>query len=90
MDDLTFGTRDKRGNWKPNERLEIAPLFVFPPRPLAFLRWLPGYFLPWNALFAAAAVAYWHLVVGSDGTYEGPAGEATFGARLVNATGACP
>lgn len=63
MDDLAFGTRDKRGNWKPGEALEIAPLFVFPPKPLAFLRWLPGYFLPWNALFAASAVAYWHVVV---------------------------
>ena len=29
-----------------------------PPRPLAFLKWLPGYFLPWNLLFAASAVAY--------------------------------
>ena len=24
MDDLKFGTRDKRGNWFPNEPLEIA------------------------------------------------------------------
>src|SRR3984957_20759160 len=34
------------------------PVFVLPPRPLDFLRWLPGYFLPWNLLFAASAVAY--------------------------------
>lgn len=28
MDDLRFGTRDKRGNWKPNEKLEVAPLLA--------------------------------------------------------------
>jgi sterol desaturase/sphingolipid hydroxylase (fatty acid hydroxylase superfamily) len=63
MDDLKFGTRDKRGNWKPNAPLEIAPVFVFPPRPLAFLKWLPGYFLPWNVIWMVSALAYWFLVV---------------------------
>ena len=63
MDDLIYGTRDKRGNWTPNGKLEPAPLFVLPPKPLAFLRWLPGYFLPWNLLFALSAVAYWHYVI---------------------------
>jgi sterol desaturase/sphingolipid hydroxylase (fatty acid hydroxylase superfamily) len=63
MDDLSFGTRDKRGNWKPSGKLEVAPLYALPPRPLALLRWLPGYFLPWNALFAVSAVAYWYWAV---------------------------
>ncbi len=59
MDDREFGTRDKRGNWTPHERLEIAPVFVFPPRPLAFLKWLPGYFLPWNMLWLLSAWLWW-------------------------------
>lgn len=63
MDDLMFGTRDKRGNWKPNDRLEVAPLFALPLRLGALLRWLPSYFLPWNVLFAASAVAYWHYII---------------------------
>jgi sterol desaturase/sphingolipid hydroxylase (fatty acid hydroxylase superfamily) len=63
MDDLMYGTRDQRGNWKPSGRLEIAPLFVLPPRPGDFLHWLPSYFLPWNLLFAASAAAYWQFVV---------------------------
>ena len=25
MDDLKFGTRNKRGDWAPNARLELAP-----------------------------------------------------------------
>ena len=58
MDDLAFGKRNKRGDWTPSAYLTIAPVFVLPPRPLAFLKWLPGYFLPWNLLFAASAVAY--------------------------------
>ena len=27
MDDLTYGTRNKRGDWSPNEPLQYAPLF---------------------------------------------------------------
>ena len=58
MDDLRYGARNKRGDWTPSATLTIAPVFVLPPRPIAFLKWLPGYFLPWNLLFAASAVAY--------------------------------
>jgi sterol desaturase/sphingolipid hydroxylase (fatty acid hydroxylase superfamily) len=63
MDDLKFGKRNKRGDWAPTEPAGIAPLFVFPPRPLALLKWLPHYFLPYNLLFAASAVAWWHWVL---------------------------
>ena len=59
MDDLQSGTRDKRGDWTPNDAAQIAPLFVWPPRPAAFLRWLPGYFMPWNALFMALGAICW-------------------------------
>jgi hypothetical protein len=33
---------------------------------------------------------YWYLVVEVQGPAEGPAGNATAGARIVNSTGACP
>jgi hypothetical protein len=33
---------------------------------------------------------YWYLVVGVQGPAEGPAGNATAGARIVNSSGACP
>jgi sterol desaturase/sphingolipid hydroxylase (fatty acid hydroxylase superfamily) len=59
MDDLTYGTRNKRGDWQPKEALTIGPLFRFPPRPMAFLKWLPGYFLPWNVMFMALAAICW-------------------------------
>jgi len=63
MDDLQFGKRNKRGDWAPNEPAATAPLFVFPPQPLRLLKWLPHYFLPYNALFFLSALAWWHWVV---------------------------
>lgn len=59
MDDLKFGKRNKRGDWAPDRHVETAPLFVFPPRLMVVLKWLPHYFLPWNLIFAASALAYW-------------------------------
>lgn len=65
MDDLKFGTRNKRGDYTPNAALEVAPLLIWPPRPLKFLRWLPNYFLPWNVLFMAIALVLWSFLTPS-------------------------
>jgi sterol desaturase/sphingolipid hydroxylase (fatty acid hydroxylase superfamily) len=70
MDDLLVGTRNKRGDWAPKDRIETAPLFVFPPQPLKFLKWLPGYFLPWNVLFMALAGLIWVYLTPSDETLK--------------------
>jgi len=59
MDDLRFGTRNKRGDWTPSEAIKTAPLFVWPPQPFNFLKWLPSYFLPWNVVFMALGAIYW-------------------------------
>lgn len=59
MDDTATGERDRRGHWWPKARAEVAPVFVLPPRPRAFLRWLPSYFLPWNLAFLAIAGLFW-------------------------------
>ena len=59
MDDLAYGVRDKRGNWRPKDPIEPAPLFVEPWKVLKILRWLPHYFLPWNAIFFLSAMAFW-------------------------------
>jgi sterol desaturase/sphingolipid hydroxylase (fatty acid hydroxylase superfamily) len=63
MDDLAFGTRNKRGDWAPNEPAATAPLFVWPPRPLALLKWLPQYFLPYTILWMGSAILWWHVVL---------------------------
>jgi sterol desaturase/sphingolipid hydroxylase (fatty acid hydroxylase superfamily) len=63
MDDTPFGTRNKRGDFAPNDPLRHAPLFAFPPQPRALLKWLPGYFLPWNLVWLASAAAWWIWIV---------------------------
>jgi len=63
LDDLDYGVRDKRGDWKPNRRLEVAPFWTTPLRLPKILAWLPGYFWPWNAFHMATALLYWFYVV---------------------------
>ena len=62
MDDSLFGKEDARGNWTPNKPVSYGPAFDWPPDPRALFKWLfgfPGYFLPWNVLYAVAAILIW-------------------------------
>ncbi|MGZ4770681.1 MAG: sterol desaturase family protein, partial [Ilumatobacteraceae bacterium] len=71
MDDTLYGTRNQRGEWSPSRRVEYAPLFVWPARPVALLRWLfgyPGYVLPFNLVSAAVAFAAWFVATPSRAT----------------------
>ena len=63
MDDLKYGSRNKRGDWAPFGRLEVAPFWAWPPRIASVLHWLPEYLFPWNAFHLATALAYWRFVV---------------------------
>jgi sterol desaturase/sphingolipid hydroxylase (fatty acid hydroxylase superfamily) len=63
MDDLKFGTRNKRGDWTPNEPLQIASNWASPPNLLKFLKFLPEYIWPWNAFHMATALLYWAFVI---------------------------
>jgi len=63
MDDLLFGTRNKRGDWAPHGRSEIAPFWAWPPKILKILKWIPGYVWPWNAFHMATALLWWYFVV---------------------------
>ncbi len=68
MDDTTYGTRNQRGDWTPDQRVEYAPLLAWPPRPAKDLKWLfgfPGYIAPWNLFYAALAVAAWFVATPS-------------------------
>lgn len=68
MDDLQYGTKNKRGDFTPKDPLAPAPVFVWPPRPLKFLSWLPHYFLPWNALFFGLGALFWFYATPSKET----------------------
>ena len=62
MNDSTYGIRDEKGNWKPFALITYPPLFTWPFKPGQFLSWVfgyPGYLLPWNLFYAAAAALLW-------------------------------
>ena len=59
MDDTAYGKRDKAGYWQPFAFITYPDVFVWPVQPMAILKWIPGYLLPWNTLYAAIAVAFW-------------------------------
>ena len=47
-----------RGGWQPNKKLEFDPVFVWPPNPNKFFKWLlkfPGYIWPWNIFYITIA-----------------------------------
>jgi len=56
------GKRNKRGDWKPNEPIHQAPVMVWPPQPVALVKWLfgyPGYFLPYNLFYMVVPIITW-------------------------------
>jgi sterol desaturase/sphingolipid hydroxylase (fatty acid hydroxylase superfamily) len=63
MDDLQFGKRNKRGDWAPNQALESAGLWTWPPNPSRMGGWLKGYFWPWNLLFIVLSALWWKFVL---------------------------
>ena len=62
MEDLLHGTRDKRGNWTPNDPARPAPIWHRPFNLKKVLKWIPEYFWPWNA-FHMATASLWVLVL---------------------------
>ncbi len=73
MDDALYGTRDRRGDWKPNRLLSYPPVFVWPAKPLAFAKWLfgyPGYILPWNLFYGLVGVLLWTYLTPSMETMQ--------------------
>jgi sterol desaturase/sphingolipid hydroxylase (fatty acid hydroxylase superfamily) len=65
MDDLKFGTRNKRGDWNPIKPLGLAPYLTWPREPKKYLDWLIGYLFPWNLLFMALALLQWFYLTPS-------------------------
>jgi len=56
------GVRNAKGEWRPDYPAAYAPVFVWPPRPLAFLKWLvtwPGFMWPRNLVLLGISAASW-------------------------------
>lgn len=64
MTEIDTGVRDERGEWQPRV-ITPGPLFDWPPRPRAILKWLfgyPGYFFPWPIIVAAIPILTWFFL----------------------------
>ena len=70
MDETRIGRRDHRGHFRPNAPLTVSPFFRKPFRLAAVLKWLPGYFLPWNVVFALSAVLWWVVFIPQKATMQ--------------------
>jgi sterol desaturase/sphingolipid hydroxylase (fatty acid hydroxylase superfamily) len=61
-DTVTLAKGERHGGWRPPGVIQIPPIFVWPPKPIGFLKSVfgfPGYLWPWNALYAATALLTW-------------------------------
>jgi sterol desaturase/sphingolipid hydroxylase (fatty acid hydroxylase superfamily) len=85
MDDLKFGTRDKRGNWTPNRQLTIAPFWEG--RFGQMGRFLIDYIWPWNAFHMATALLYWAYIIPDVATLQTLSWGWTLWLFVVNAVG---
>jgi sterol desaturase/sphingolipid hydroxylase (fatty acid hydroxylase superfamily) len=50
---------DRSGGWQPPGLIEAAPIFVWPPRPRAFLGAVFAFLCPWRILYAGIALLTW-------------------------------
>ncbi len=65
-DNLVQADKVYTGGWAPPEGVVSPPLFVWPPRPRALLKWLfglPGYFFPWNVFYVGTALLVWTFFI---------------------------
>lgn len=63
MDDLQYGTRNKRGDWAPLQPADVAPIWSFPPQIGKVLKWLPSYFFPYDIIWVLSALAWYNWVL---------------------------
>jgi sterol desaturase/sphingolipid hydroxylase (fatty acid hydroxylase superfamily) len=61
MEDTSFGTRNKRGDWTPNGANQVAPLWTLPWKKDEMLAFAKAYFFPWDTLWFSLSVCYWLL-----------------------------
>ena len=56
------GKRNAKGEWRPDYPCAYAPVFAWPPQPVALLKWLvtwPGFMWPRNLVLLAISAVSW-------------------------------
>ncbi|SVB67485.1 uncharacterized protein METZ01_LOCUS220339, partial [marine metagenome] len=63
---VTQAVAEQRGGYRPPDPVEVPPLYAWPPRPAAALRWLLfDLWFPWGFLYVVSAIVVWnHLTPG--------------------------
>ena len=62
MADIVWGSRDKRGEWQPDDLPQPSPLFRWPIKPVSIIKYLfapQGFLWPYNLLYALIALISW-------------------------------
>jgi len=55
--------KNPNGSYQPESRIDIPPIYAWPPKPLKALRWLFfGLFYPWGFIFIALAFVSWYYL----------------------------
>ena len=60
-----FGRYDEKGNWKPDNTPECAPIFQWPLKPLKILKWLFGWgglIFPQHISYVLLAFSTWYFL----------------------------
>jgi hypothetical protein len=59
LNDESFGTRDKRGHWKPFGTIAVNPPYVIPFKPIKLFKYYfkyPGMMFPWTFIFGLITI----------------------------------
>lgn len=62
MDDLSFGSRDKKGDWRPSTPINLPPMANAAHNSTLF-QWLLGFLWPWNLIFLTITIFWWTVVL---------------------------
>ncbi len=62
MNDLDFGTRNKRGDFRPRDAIGLPP-FVSSSHRRSWANWFMDLLWPWNAVIIGISVFWWFVVV---------------------------
>lgn len=62
LDDLQYGSRNKRGDWQPNEPISLPPI-VKSPNSAGVFGWLLGLIWPWNLITIGLTALLWFFVI---------------------------
>ena len=68
MEESKFGIKDKRGNYKPVDKVKINPPHIIPFEPIKFIKFLVGwngYIFPWQFIWASIAILFWFFLTPS-------------------------